>query len=187
VLPERQYENRLTADHKSYENGLKREEDEMLKNMLKIGGILMAVGLLSVPAWSAVAGNTAADRVVVAHNGNGPGDGSGNGGVGPGDGSGNGPGTGDCLGQLNIDNEMLLARGGAGGPGAGPGSGDCDGTGGGAACFGWAIPSSSRASATAWMTRFCIRWPWGERGSWSPSLRSAGTSSNSPLFRVSWV
>lgn len=67
----------------------------MLKKMIKTGCLVVAAGLLILPAWSA--DNAAAHsntNFVLAHGGNGPGDGTGNGGTGPGDGTGNGPG--DC-------------------------------------------------------------------------------------------
>jgi hypothetical protein len=66
----------------------------MLKKICKIGCIVLVVGLLGTPAWSATSGIVATDQIVIAKGGNGPGDGTGNGGEGPGDGSGNGPG--DC-------------------------------------------------------------------------------------------
>ena len=67
----------------------------MLKKIFKIGCVVMAVGLLSTPAWSSDNANMSPNHLfILAHNGNGPGDGTGNGGDGPGDGTGNGPG--DC-------------------------------------------------------------------------------------------
>jgi hypothetical protein len=62
----------------------------MLKKICKIGCIVLVVGLLGTPAWSAISGIVVTDQIVIAKGGHG----SGNGGEGPGDGSGNGPG--DC-------------------------------------------------------------------------------------------
>ncbi|BBO71314.1 hypothetical protein DSCA_52440 [Desulfosarcina alkanivorans] len=67
----------------------------MLKNMFKIGCLVLAAGLVSAPAWSSDNADLSPDHLLIlANNGNGPGDGTGNGGDGPGDGTGNGPG--DC-------------------------------------------------------------------------------------------
>ena len=65
----------------------------MLKNLFKIGCVVMAVGFLSTAAWSSDNANMSPnDLFILADGGNGPGDGTGNGGVGPGDGTGYGPG-----------------------------------------------------------------------------------------------
>ncbi|OQX03156.1 MAG: hypothetical protein BWK80_56290 [Desulfobacteraceae bacterium IS3] len=101
----------------------------MLKKMIKVGCAVLALGILSVPAWSSdnLLANSN-DLPILAKGGHqhGPGDGTGNGGSGPRDGSGNGPGLGGCTNlESGTDNDfMILARGGRGnGGGTGTGTG----------------------------------------------------------------
>ena len=102
----------------------------MLKQICKIGCLVMVIGFFSMPAWcSNTVGFISSDHpLIIAHGGNGPGDGTGNGGVGPADGSGNGPG--DC-GMNTSDDLRFIAFGGNAGSGDSGGNGPGDGTGNG--------------------------------------------------------
>ncbi|HUT69819.1 MAG TPA: hypothetical protein VMW89_04005 [Desulfatiglandales bacterium] len=76
----------------------------MLKQVCKIGCLVMVLGLLSFPAWSSDNAGMNTDRLsILPHGGYGPG---------------------DC-GRVNInDNRLILARGGNGGYGPGDGTGN---------------------------------------------------------------
>ena len=75
----------------------------MLKQVCKIGCLVMVLGLLSFPAWSSDNAGMNTDQLsILAHGGY---------------------GLGDC-GRVNInDNRLILARGGNGGNGPGAGTG----------------------------------------------------------------
>ncbi|WP_022665770.1 hypothetical protein [Desulfospira joergensenii] len=111
----------------------------MLKRQLKIGFLVLLIGLLTLPAWGSNGAQIRiTDQLMAQAGGYGPGDGTGDG-DGPADGTGNGPG--DC-GLTGVSSHLMLmaANGNAGtgdnggyGPGDGTGDGDgpADGTGNG--------------------------------------------------------
>ena len=89
----------------------------MLKKICEIGCIVLVIGLLGTPAWSATSGVVATDQIVIAKGGNGPGDGTGN-------------GPGDCA-YMSTDNLLILAGNGPGDGDGNDGVGPGDGTGNG--------------------------------------------------------
>ena len=95
----------------------------MLKNMFKMGCLLMVAGLLSAPAWSADdAGMSTDDHLILARKGHGAGGGP----HGPGDCDGDGPWWEEA--SMSTGDHLILARKGHGpgdGPGDGTGTGDC--------------------------------------------------------------